>query len=369
MFMEKIEQIKGKKVFLKVDLGSTNRFGIGLNHSVKSIEVLKKNGNTVCIAASYGPGFLKPGLSCKPFVNIYKDKFALEVSWLPNLDDMNLENGKIYLLENVLLDQRELDCDAAYIEQIKSKFDILVIDSICNMDANYATSQGLLRANMPHIYGKNIEYLTEFRDLLWSSRIGLILGNGNVSYQLRFIQALMEQIEFVAVGGEAGLLMMGRGKTIYGHIKKDLMCVTSALRQHQVMMLYPVDVVAYSPESQRSHITLFQELEEFEEVFDLGGVSIDRILSQVDDSTVDLVFLFGAVGQIVDPRYSRGSESLIRGLAKRQVKKEIIGCRAVLVANQLSLLDSFDYFIQENTMNMRFLMQKKLVSKFITEIL
>lgn len=366
--MLNIEDLKNNKVLLRVDLGSTNHKGYALWGAVESLKLLLKNNNGVCVVSTFGPAFLKPGLTCKPFIHFFTKHLGLDVIWVEDIESIDIKKGKVYLLENTLLDQRELMCDINYINLFKSIFDVMVLDTIVNIDANFATSQGLLREKMPCVYGCGLMKLIALRDLLWRSKVGLVLGGDNVSCQLRFITTMIRQIRFIAVGGEVGLLMMGKGKTIFGHVKKQLMSAMALLRQHKVKILYPMDVVAYSPEIQRNRLALYQDLDKSEEVFDLGRHTIDRILSEIDASDLEVVIVSGTIGHVLDPRYSRGSEALSKGIAERKVKKVVIGKQAVMIVNRLSLSDKYDYMLEEDTMNVRFLTQPKSMEDYIGEI-
>lgn len=363
-----IEDIQEKKVLLKLDLGRPNRSQHLLYSALESAKMLLENGNTVCLVIAYGPAFLKPGLTTKKLLKFVEERLGRGVVWVDNVDNIRFRKNKMYLMENILLDRRELDCDEGFIDLLKRRFDVMVLDSIMNIDANFASSQGLIRAEMPIVYGLALRKLIEVRDLLWRSKVGIILGGSNVACQLRFISAMISQINFVAAGGQTGLLMMGKGSTMYSAIKDRLLSTMALLRKHKIKVYYPVDVVAYSPESQRNRLTMYQDLEESELVHDLGCGSVSRMLKSMDETDLDVVVLAGTIGHVLDPRYSRGTESLLKSLAKRSITKVILGHRAIEVAERVSVVDKFQYVLNEDSMNVRFLVQPKSMEDYIEEV-
>lgn len=361
-----LREIRKKKVLVKVDLGSANQFGLTLKGLIETVRILLQQGCGVCILPTYGPAFLKPGLSSKPFVSFFEKGLNQKLTWVEKLKG-GPSLGELWLSENVFLDERELECDQSYIQELKSNFDVMVFDTLCNADGNYATSMGVIRENMPFTFGCRIQQLVKLKTLLTESKVGVILGGDNVASQLRFLNKRIENIKFVAIGGDIGLLMMGRKDTVYGNIKNNILSTVSLLRQHNVKILYPVDVIAYAPDSHKNRMCLFQDLEENEMVFDLGCQSTSRILSYVDEMELDVVIVSGTVGKSLDPRYSRGSETIIKNLVSRDVTRVIVGHKAILTAKRLSVLGAYDFIVEESTLNTRFLLENKTPDAYVRQ--
>lgn len=360
-----IDTVCDKRVMLRIDLDGVSRFGLKMNESLHTIRLLLQQGCGVCIVPSIGPAFLPEPVSSKKFLETLSESLGQKVIWVLDWPTVVIEKGSLYLSENVFCFREELEVDAAYIEDIKQAFDVAVFDSLNLFDANYATTQGIVRADLPYAFGCHLHRLTTLKESLWRSRIGLIAGGTNAASQLRFISHMVDRLEFVAVGGELGLLLMGRGDTIYGHIKSLLGKTVSLLRKHKVKVLYPVDVVAYSQEAQKNQMCVYQNLEDSEEVCDLGSQSIARILSHVDQSSADMIVFSGCLGSHLDPRYSRASDQIIKELVKRDVPKVLIGYEAILTALRLSVLGAYDFVTEGQAIKIRYLVESRTLDDFM----
>lgn len=363
-----LKNIRQKKVMLKVDLGCPCRQGLTLQDTLKTIQGLLDQGCGVCIVPGFGASFLRPGLSSQSFLSFFKEGVSTDVQWLSCFTEKDIALGSVFLTENVFLDHRELICDAGYIQLIKDVFDVVVFDSIVNFDGNFATTRGVMKSGMPYAWGYHVLALIALRDTMQSSKVGLVLGGGDVAAQLILIQSFIGNLRFLAVSGEIGLIMMGKGGTIYGYIKDQLLLTMALLRHHKVKIIYPLDVIAYSFAQQRNRMVLYQDLEKTEKVCDLGHRSIDRLIKHIAESDVEVIVVNESLGYCLDPRYSRGSEVLIQAVSKQNKVKVVMGKQVVQLVNRMNLVDSFDYVLDAQIVKTRFLSQNDSMDVFIKRL-
>lgn len=336
-----IQRIIRKRVLLRVNLDRARQFPFMVEQILPSIAVLLENGCSVCVLAPLGPVLLDPAKSCHGLLPLLMERFDTQVTWLPSLFNVSMKLGRLYVLENPFKDSRDILCDPSYVGELHENVDVVVHDTLHHLDANYASSRGLLLSQSPQTLGLGLQNLEGFNAAMRSSRVGLILGGESVSWQLRLARSLVHQLSFVAVGSEVASVMMGAEPPLLKSLYDDVFQTLALFKKEKVKVLYPVDVVAYSVESQRNRICLFQDLDAGEKFYDLGSKSRMRILEHVEDSDVEMVVVSGGMGRHLDPRFSVCSELLLQALSQSVLKTAIIGRDSIVTANRLSLLDKF----------------------------
>ncbi|MEC7030239.1 MAG: phosphoglycerate kinase [Pseudomonadota bacterium] len=350
-----LNDVCNKRVLLRADLANADRYPHKINHLIPTIITLLQQGCGICIMSSMGIAFMPQVSSARSVYNKLNEMLHQEVHWVDYFLDISMENGQIYFIENPYHDTRDRECPQGMVSEVEAYFDVVVHDTLNQLDKEFATSFGLLGSKTPQVIGRYLEDVEAGVQSFRQSKIGLILGGTQVALQLRLVRQLSSQLSFLAVGGELALVMMGKGQEMPGSLHDDILMTINMLRAEKVKVLYPVDVVAYSQETQRNRICLYQDLDSAEAVKDLATQSRNRILSQIEKDKVNVVIFSGAVGQHLDPRYSRGTDILIQDLARLSHKKVLIGKDVALAAKRLSVLGGYQLVLEGNTMELDFI--------------
>ena len=352
-----IHSIRNQRVLLRVDLSYAIRFPVKTAQIIPTINLLLKNGCGVCIVTSLGSALVTPAQSSRALVEILSQHLSKAVKWLPSYKGARIELGGLYLGENTFMSNKDVYCDPSFVKELEGLADVVVFDTLKYVDANYASTQGLLKSSIPKSLGLKLLDLYKLHQDIQSSKVGLISGGQRVAWQLRLIRSMAKSLSFLAIGGELASVFAGKGKESSGLLQDEVIRTLAILRKEKVKVLYPVDVVAYSAESQRNRICLYQDLETEEHVYDLGAQSRNRILKNIDESKVDMVIMSGTIGNVLDPRYARSSEILINEIARRNQNKVLIGKSATVVASRLSVLEHYNYAVEGSTIEMAYLIE------------
>jgi len=350
-----IYSIKSKRVILKVDFSYATRFPAKIEQVLPTLNLLLNNGCGVCIITSLGAALLPPTESSRPIVEILSRYLKMPVKWLPGFKGANILLGQVYLSENTFMTKREIESDPVFINEMVSIADVVVFDTLKYLDANYASTQGIIATGIAKSLGLTLIKLETLAVDIKQSKIGLIAGGQRTAWQLRFIRSMVKNLSFLVVGGELAKVFAGKGHLRNGMLHDEVIRTLAILRKEKVKVLYPVDVVAYSTESQRNRVCLYQDLDTEEIVYDLAIQSRTRIIKHLNDSDVNMVVISGTIGNVFDPRYARSSEILLKELVKYPQKKVIVGKSALVTASRLSILAGYQYLLEGSTLEMSYL--------------
>lgn len=265
------------------------------------------------------------------------------VTYLDCWDQASIKLGKVYLFANSFQDRRDVHCAKDLISEIANVFDAVVHETFLHMDAKYASTQGLLESNIPQYLGPQAIKLGQCYERMQNAQMGLVLGGANVAWQIKFIQAHIKRLKFVAVAGEVASVFMENSDEIISHLYDDLQTTKALLKKAKVQIIYPVDVVAYSPDTQRNRICLHQDLEPQEQVMDIATRSRERIVSYCMSKDVDFIVFSGVVGAYFDPRYARNCDLLIKDIARIDKDKMLMGKVLRQAAIRLGVIESYAY--------------------------
>lgn len=350
-----IHSIKKQRVLLKVDLSDALIRTEAVVKILPTVKLLLENGCGIYLMTSLGAALLTPAESCQILVDKVSNCIKRPVKWSPSCKKLSIQLGQVYLGENTFVNPGEVKADLLPIVNLLEAVDVVVFDTLKYLDANYASTQGLIKHPIPKAFGLNLLGLSKLQDELHSKKIGLVAGGQRIAWQLRLIRALAKQLSFLAVGGDLASAFIGKNGFSSGLLHDEIIRTLAILKKEKVKVLYPVDVVAYSAESQRNRICLYQDLDPEEIVYDLGTQSRSRILKCIDTTDIEMVVISGTIGYTLDPRYSRGTDILIKELIKREHTKVLIGKNVVKFASMLSVTEHYQYVIEGNTPEMTYL--------------
>jgi 3-phosphoglycerate kinase len=352
-----LEEIHKMRVLLRADLYNAHRNPYKIHQILPTILTLLQQGCGVCVMSAMGVAFMPdPDASTAKLVyHKLAEILPNDIQWIDEYKDADVLLGQVYFVENPYCDDRDREYSEVFQSEMLAQFDVIVHDTLNHLDKEFVSSLGMLTSKKPQALGRYLEGLESCIQITRQSKAGLIVGGSQVAWQLRLIRHLVPHLSFLAVGGELALVMMGKGQEMPGCLHDDLFMTLQALRAEKVKVLYPVDVVAYSSETQRNRICLYQDLEPVESVKDLATQSRARILSQIQKDQVDLVVLSGTIGNHLDPRYSRGTDILVQELARLSHKKVLIGKDVALAANRLSVLGGYQHVLEGNSVEIDYL--------------
>ena len=375
--------VKGKKVLVRCDFNvpQDENGNITDNRRIVSaldtIKYLLDNNAKVILCSHLGrpKGEFKPEFSLKPIaaelarllgkeVKLAKDVIGEDAK---NLTD-NMKEGEIVLLENVRFHREETDNDPEFAKKLASFAEIFVNDAFGTAHRAHASTEGVAHY-LPAVSGFLIEKELNFMgDALNNPErpFMAILGGRKVSDKIGVIEALLEKVDTLMIGGAMAYTFfkaMGYnvGNSICELDKLDLAKeLMEKAKQKGVKFMLPVDTrigKEFKPDTE-SKVVKYTEIPDDWEGFDIGDETIKIYVKEL--SKAKTVVWNGPVGLFEFDKFAVGTNSLAKALADLDAVTIIGGGDSAAAIEKLGISDKFSHISTGGGASLEFLEGKKL---------
>ncbi|MBF0456108.1 MAG: phosphoglycerate kinase [Magnetococcales bacterium] len=261
-------ELAGKRVFVRVDFNvpltpeGAIREDTRIRGAVPTIQTICAAGGRVILASHMGrpKGKVVPGLSLKPVAERLAKLLGQPVTLAPDCIGPEVESlveglkpGEVLLLENVRFHAGETNNDPALAEGFARLADLVVNDAFGTAHRAHASNVGVAQRVSPAVAGllmaAEIDYFN--RAIRQPKRpVVAILGGAKVSTKIGVIEALLEQVDTLIVGGAmANTFFKARGYSVGSSLVEEGMLAVAAAaeakaKEKGVAFLLPVDCIA-----------------------------------------------------------------------------------------------------------------------------
>lgn len=375
--------VKGKKVLVRCDFNvpQDENGNITDNRRIVSaldtIKYLLDNNAKVILCSHLGrpKGEFKPEFSLKPIakelsrllgkeVKLAKDVIGEDAK---NLTD-NIEEGEVVLLENVRFHREETDNDPEFAKKLASFAEIFVNDAFGTAHRAHASTAGVADY-LPAVSGFLIEKELNFMgDALNNPErpFMAILGGRKVSDKIGVIEALLEKVDTLMIGGAMAYTFFkamgyGVGDSICELDKLDLAKeLMEKAKQKGVKFMLPVDTrigKEFKPDTE-SKVVKYTEIPDGWEGFDIGDETIKMYVEEL--SKAKTVVWNGPVGLFEFDQFAIGTNSLAKALGDLDAVTIIGGGDSAAAIEKLGISDKFSHISTGGGASLEFLEGKKL---------
>lgn len=375
--------VKGKKVLVRCDFNvpQDENGNITDNRRIVSaldtIKYLLDNNAKVILCSHLGrpKGEAKPEFSLKPVAKELSRLLGKEVLLAKdvigedakNLTD-NMEEGEIVLLENVRFHREETDNAPEFAKKLASFAEIFVNDAFGTAHRAHASTAGVADY-LPAVSGFLIEKELNFMgDALNNPErpFMAILGGRKVSDKIGVIEALLEKVDTLMIGGAMAYTFFkamgyGVGDSICELDKLDLAKeLMEKAKQKGVKFMLPVDTrigKEFKPDTE-SKVVSYKEIPDGWEGFDIGDETIKMYVEEL--SKAKTVVWNGPVGLFEFDQFAIGTNSLAKALGDLDAVTIIGGGDSAAAIEKLGIADKFSHISTGGGASLEFLEGKKL---------
>ena len=375
--------VKGKKVLVRCDFNvpQDENGNITDNRRIVSaldtIKYLLDNNAKVILCSHLGrpKGEFKPEFSLKTVakelsrllgqeVKLAKDVIGEDAK---NLTD-NMKEGEVVLLENVRFHREETDNDPEFAKKLASFAEVFVNDAFGTAHRAHASTEGVAHY-LPAVSGFLIEKELNFMgDALNNPErpFMAILGGRKVSDKIGVIEALLEKVDTLMIGGAMAYTFfkaMGYnvGNSICELDKLDLAKeLMEKAKQKGVKFMLPVDTrigKEFKPDTE-SKVVSYKEIPDGWEGFDIGDETIKMYIEEL--SKAKTVVWNGPVGLFEFDQFAIGTNSLAKALGDLDAVTIIGGGDSAAAIEKLGISDKFSHISTGGGASLEFLEGKKL---------
>lgn len=340
--------LKGKKVFVRCDFNvpldengniTDNRRIVA---ALPTIKYLLEQNCKIILASHLGrpKGEVNPKFSLKPVSNELSKLLGKEVKLAedvvgPSAKELtrNVKEGEIVLLENVRFDAREEKNDESLSKEFASMAEIFVNDAFGTAHRAHSSTAGIAEF-LPAVSGFLIEKELEFLGSALENPqrpFVAILGGVKVSDKIGVIEALLEKVDKLIIGGGMAYTFfksMGYsvGKSVCELDKLDLAKeLMEKAKQKNVKLVLPIDnVIAkeIAPDTENKVIDSDNIPDEWEGL-DIGPKTVELFKEELKDAKT--IIWNGPVGFSEYEIFANGTRSIAQALAEKEDAVTIIG--------------------------------------------
>ena len=375
--------IKGKKVLVRCDFNvpyDANRVITDNRRIVAALPTIKyllENDCKVILCSHLGrpKGEVKPEFSLDIVAKELSRLLGQEVKLAGDVVGENaqkltseMKNGEVVLLENVRFEAGEEKNDPELSKKFASLAEVYVNDAFGTAHRAHSSTTGVADY-LPAVSGFLIEKELNFLgDALENPErpFMAILGGKKVSDKIGVIEALLEKVDVLMIGGAMAYTFfksMGYnvGNSICELDKLDLAKeLMEKAKAKGVKLMLPVDTKIgkeFDPNTE-SKIVKCSEIPDGWEGYDIGSETIDLYIEELKKAKT--VIWNGPVGLFEFDQFAVGTNSIAKALADIDAVKIIGGGDSAAAVEKAGLAEKFTHISTGGGASLEFLEGKKL---------
>ncbi len=375
--------VKGKKVLVRCDFNVPQDENLEITDNrrivaaLDTIKYLIENNAKVILCSHLGrpKGEVKKEFSLLPVAKELTRLLGKEVKLADdvigdsakNLTE-NMKEGEIVLLENVRFDKREEENDDEFSKELASLAEIYVNDAFGTAHRAHASTAGVAKY-LPAVSGFLIEKELNFMGKALENPerpFVAILGGKKVSDKIGVIDALLEKVDTLMIGGGMAYTFfksMGYnvGDSICELDKLDL--ATSLMekaKQKGVKLMLPVDTKVgkeFSKDTE-SKIVKYTEIPDGWEGFDIGTETIEMYKKELEKAKT--VIWNGPIGLFEFDQFAVGTNEIAKKLAEIDAVTIVGGGDCAAAVEKAGVADKLTHVSTGGGASLEFLEGKKL---------
>jgi len=375
--------VKGKKVLVRCDFNvpqdengniTDNRRIVS---SLPTIKYLLENGAKVILTSHLGrpKGEVKKEFSLAPVAEELAKQLQIEVKLANDIIGEsaktlieNMQEGEVVLLENIRFDAREEKNDPEFAKQLASLAEVYVNDAFGTSHRAHASTAGVADY-LPAVSGFLIEKELDFMGTALENPqrpFVAILGGKKVSDKIGVINALLEKVDTLIIGGAmAYTFFKAQGYEVGNSIceldKLDLaLDLMEKAKQKGVKLMLPIDnkIGKEFKEDTESKVVKCTEIQEGWEGFDIGPETIK--MYQEELKTAKTIVWNGPLGLFEFNQFAAGTNEIAKTLAEVEAVTIIGGGDSAAAIEKIGLSDKMTHISTGGGASLEFLEGKKL---------
>ena len=376
--------LDGKKVLMRCDFNVPLDENKNITDKTRIVAamptikyVLDHNAKLIlCSHLGRPKGEVKPELSLKPVADELSKELGKEVKLAkdivgPSAHELteNMKEGDVVLLENVRFDPREEKNDEEFSKELASLAEVYVNDAFGTCHRAHASTAGVA-AYLPSGVGFLIEKeLKVLGDALNNPRrpFVAILGGAKVSTKIGVIDALLDKVDVLLIGGGMAYTFYksmgyGVGNSICELDKLDLAKeLMQKAKEKGVKLVIPVDNVIgkeFKPDTE-SKIVAYNEIPDGWEGFDIGPKTVKMYEEELKNAKT--ILWNGPVGLFEFDKFANGTNSIAKYMANLDDCTTIIGGGdSAAAVTKIGLADKMTHISTGGGASLEFIEGKKL---------
>lgn len=340
--------VEGKRVFVRVDYNvpldkqRNVTDDARIRATLPTLRNLIERGARIVLGSHLGrpDGQVKPEYSLEPVAAKLAALLSMDVTLAdePVGDGArkvvsDLRDGQIAMLENLRFSPGEEANDKTFAETLASYCDVYVNDAFGTAHRAHASTAGMVSMVADRgaglVMAKEIDFLTRLLGDVDKPYIA-ILGGAKVSDKIEVLDALLERVNAIVIGGAmANTFLQAQGKALgKSKVEGDKAPIArNFLRraiERNVEIHLPVDVVvATGLDAEETKVVSVDDIGGDKMALDIGPATIEAYRKVVGAART--VFWNGPMGVFEKPRFAAGTVAVAKALAENRLALTVVG--------------------------------------------
>lgn len=354
-------KLKGKKVLIREDLNVPIKNGeitsdIRIQAALPTIKQALKAGAQVIIMSHLGrptEGTFDEQLSLAPVAKRLSELLKKEVPLISNwINGFKLGDQPIVLLENVRFNKGEMNNDPALCQKMANLCDIFVMDAFATAHRAEASTSGIIEfapvaCAGPLLVGE-LEALQKIMEKP-KRPVVAIVGGSKVSTKLSLLEALVQKVDCLIVGGGiANTFIAAEGHTVGKSLyepdlidEAERLMTTAKNRGAEIPIPTDVVVAEKFSEDAESSVRLVSQVDDNEKILDIGPDTTKELAAILKKAKT--ILWNGPVGAFEINQFSEGTRAIAKAVADSSGFSVAGGGDTLAAIEAYKVADKIDY--------------------------
>jgi phosphoglycerate kinase len=385
--LDGLGDVAGLRVFVRVDFNVPMKDGavaddMRIRATLPTLLELLDRGATLALGSHLGrpKGSVRDDLRLAPAAARLAELIARPVTALAATTPDELPDDDIVLLENLRFDPGEEADDPAFAGRLADLADAYVDDAFGAVHRAHASVSGLpelmLASGRPAVAGRLLEREVQVLSTLLldpARPYVAILGGAKVSDKLGTINALLDRVDTLLIGGAMAFTLIAAGGGAIGDsvVEPDRLdevrAVMSRAAERGISIVLPRDVVAaqeLSVDSPRETVAA-DRIPEGWKGLDVGPQTVEAFASTIAEAKT--VLWNGPMGVFEVEPFAAGTLGVAQAIASSGAFSVVGGGDSLLAVRRTGLEDAFDHLSTGGGASLEFLEGRRLPGITILE--
>ena len=346
-------KLSGRKVMLRVDFNVPLKDGHIVNEeridrSLPTIQHILNEGASLIIVSHLGrpeeTNEVQKEFSLKPIALSLEKKLKMPVGLKRDLSSIKQSSEDLLMLENIRFFKGEKSNDSNLAKDLAGLCDIFVMDAFATAHRAHASTTAILDFVDQACAGLLIKQELQALDRIDNAQkpIIIVLGGSKISTKLSLINALLDKVDHLILGGGiANTCIAAQGLEIgKSLIESSLVSEVKSLINEDNVILPSRVLVAENKEAEAREVDI-DSLTKNDAIFDVSPTFIHS-LQKIFNEAATIVWN-GPMGLFEQDQFSLGTQAVANLIARSEAYSIIGGGDTISAASMSGVLDSINY--------------------------
>ena len=346
-------KLSGRKVMLRVDFNVPLKDGHIVNEeridrSLPTIQHILNEGASLIIVSHLGrpeeTNEVQKEFSLKPIALSLEKKLKMPVVLKRDLSSIKQSSEDLLMLENIRFFKGEKSNDSNLAKDLAGLCDIFVMDAFATAHRAHASTTAILDFVDQACAGLLIKQELQALDRIDNAEkpIVIVLGGAKISTKLSLINALLDKVDHLILGGGiANTCIAAQGLEIgKSLIESSLVSEVKSLINEDNVILPSRVLVAENKEAEAREVDI-DSLTKNDAIFDVSPTFIHS-LEKIFNEAATIVWN-GPMGLFEQDQFSLGTQAVANLIARSEAYSIIGGGDTISAASMSGVLDSINY--------------------------